>query len=299
MKTQKLTRILGILIVLACFYFIFRLLYTNWYSVKTAHLQFQWFYLVFSFFFMFITLILTAFSWKKNLAMLSENISLSKALQINALATLPKYVPGKIWGIAGKIYLAKKENISEHNCVITVTLETILSLLGGAILFLITTATQLKWRVSTYYLLLIPVCFIIIYPQIFIRVTNFFLKLSKRPMIDIMPSYFQIIILLALYTLSWILQGIGVFFLINSFYKLSPKFILSVAGLHAFSWVMGFLSIITPAGLGVKEGIFSYFLSFILPSGIAAITAILVRIWGTIGEIFYFLIYLRSLKKYL
>jgi uncharacterized membrane protein YbhN (UPF0104 family) len=69
--------------------------------------------------------------------------------------------------------------------------------------------------------------------------------------------------------------------------------------LHAFSWVVGFLSIITPAGLGVKEGIFSYFLTFIVPTGIATLVALIVRIWGTIGEILYSLIFIGKIKKYL
>jgi len=249
---------------------------------------------------MFATFVLIAYTWKKSLAMLNENICLSAALRINAIATLPKYAPGKVWGIIGKVYVAKKENISEHNCIITISLETILYLLGGIILFLITAASLLKGRIPyLYYLLVIPICFIIIYPPILIRITNFFLKIFKRPIIDFIPTYTQILVLLLLYTLSWILQGIGVFFLINSFYPISIKSLLVIPGMHAFSWVVGFLSIITPAGLGVKEGIFSYFLTTVLPSGVSVLGALIVRIWGTIGELLYFLIYSAKLKKYL
>jgi hypothetical protein len=244
--------------------------------------------------------ILSAYTWKRNLLMLKEHISLLTALRINALATLPKYAPGKVWGILGKVYLAKKEGVSEHGCVITISLETILFLLGGVILFLLTASSVAKGKVPyAFYLILIPVCLIITYPKILIKITNLFLKLFRRPLIDFMPSYLQILELLLLYTLSWVIQGIGIYFLFKSFVAISFNNLLFISGVHAFSWVMGFISIVTPAGLGVKESIFSYFLSTLLPSGIATLCALVVRIWGTIGEVGYFVIFLGKMKKYL
>jgi glycosyltransferase 2 family protein len=244
--------------------------------------------------------ILAAYTWKRNLLMLREHISLTSALRVNALATLPKYAPGKVWGILGKVYLAKKEGISEHGCVITISLETILFLLGGVILFLLTASSVVRGKIPyTYYLFVIPVCLIITYPKILIGITNFFLKLFKRPLIDFMPSYLQILELLLLYTLSWVLQGIGIYFLFRSFIPIAIKNLLVLAGVHAFSWVVGFVSIITPAGLGVKEGIFSYLLKSLLPPGIAVLGALIVRIWGTIGELGYFLIFVGKMKRYL
>lgn len=300
MNKPRLKKILGVVIILVFFYFIGKSLFNNWHSIIEAKLHFQAHYLLLSYLFMFATFSLVAFTWQKNLAMLNEHISLSTALRINAMAVLPKYAPGKVWGIIGKVYLAKKENISEHNCIITISLETILFLLGGIILFLISGASIVKGQIPfIYYLLVIPICLIIIHPTILIRITNFFLKLFKRPIIDVTLSYLQILMLLLLYSLSWILQGIGVFLLINSFYPIGIKTIFVISGLHAFSWVVGFISIITPAGLGVKEGIFSYFLALLMPAGIALIASLLVRIWGTIGELLYFLIYLTKIKKYL
>lgn len=243
--------------------------------------------------------LLGTYTWKKNLSILKEDIGFFCALRINALSTIPKYAPGKVWGIIGKVYLARREGISEHTCVITISLETILTILGGVILFLITGASVLKGVTYTYYLLLVPVCLVMTYPRILIAITNFFLKLFKRPLIDFMPTYIQILELLLLYTLSWVLQGVGIYFLIKSFYPLTINHLFVVAGLQAFSWVVGFVSIITPAGLGVKEGVFSYFLGFIVPSGIAVLIALLVRIWGTIGEIAFFSLFLGKVKKYL
>lgn len=300
MNLSRLKRVVAILIIIVLFYFIGKSLFKNWHSVNAAKLKFNVAYLILSYIFMYATFLLIAYTWKRSLTIIKEHISFLAALRVNALATLPKYAPGKVWGILGKVYLAKKEGISEHGCVVTISLETILYLLSGIILFLFTASSVAKGRIPyTIYIFLIPICFIIIYPPVLISITNFFLRLFKRPLVDFMPNYIQMLELLLLYTLSWVLQGIGVFFLINSFYHINFKILLTISGLHAFSWVVGFLSIITPGGLGVKEGVFSYFASFLMPAGIAALVALLVRIWGTIGEVGYFAIFLGKMKKYL
>ena len=300
MRHRKVRSIVGSAILAICFYFIGKSLLQNWHTVSTAKLKFNIGYLVLSCIFMVSTYLLVAYTWKRNVSILKEKINFLAALRVNALSTLPKYAPGKVWGILGKVYLAKKEGISEHTCVITISLETILYILGGIILFLFTGASVLKGRIPyTYCLILILIFLIIIYPRILIGTTNVFLKLFKRPLIDFMPSYFQILTLLCLYTLSWIFQGIGVYFLINSFYPIALNKIMLISGIHAFSWVVGFLTIITPAGLGIKEGVLSYFLTFIMPSGIAILVALVIRLWGTISEVIFFSLFLGKIKKYL
>lgn len=297
---KSVRKIIALGVVCIAFYFIGKSLFENWHTINFSKLKFNIVYLGLSYFFVALSFLLGAYVWKRNLLMLKEDISFIAALRVNALSTLPKYAPGKVLGIIGKVYLAKKEGVSEHACVITISLETILLILGGIILFLFTGASVLKGKIPyTYYLISIPIFLILIYPRILIGITNIILKLFKRPLIDFMPSYLQILTLLCLYTLSWIFQGIGVYLLINSFYPIALNNMMLISGLQAFSWVVGFMSIIPPAGLGIKEGVFSYFLTFLMPTGIATLVVLIVRIWGTIAEITFSLIFLKSIKKYL
>lgn len=298
-RNKSIRKIIALCVVCITFYFIGKTLYKNWHTIEFSKLKFNFVYLGVSYFIVALSFLLGAYIWKRNLSMLKEHISFIAALRVNALSTLPKYAPGKVWGIIGKVYLAKKEGISEHSSVVTISLETILSILGGIILFLFTASSIFKGRLPyTFYILLIPICAIITHPRILIGVTNLFLKLFKRPLIDFMPKYIRILELLILYTISWVLQGTSIFFLIKSFYAISENTLLKIIGFHSFSWVIGFITIITPGGLGVKEGVFSYFLSFIVPSGIAVIISLVVRIWGTIAEIIFSLIFLGSIRKY-
>jgi hypothetical protein len=59
----------------------------------------------------------------------------------------------------------------------------------------------------------------------------------------------------------------------------------------------GFLNILTPAGLGVREGIISFFLSFYLATSVAVIVALVTRVWSTLVDVSFFVSSLPGLKS--
>ena len=84
------------------------------------------------------------------------------------------------------------------------------------------------------------------------------------------------------YLLLWAFLGIAFFLFIKSLYPVSTSHILVVTGTYAVAWSIGFLSVITPSGLGVREGILSLLLTSVLPPAIATLVALLSRLW-TLG----------------
>jgi hypothetical protein len=98
-------------------------------------------------------------------------------------------------------------------------------------------------------------------------------------------SYPRILRILALYALDWALQGACCFVLINSFYPLPLSTLPILLGGYAMSWMLGFLVLIAPAGLGIREGIYTIILRTVMPEPIAIISALVTRVWMTISEI--------------
>ena len=58
-----------------------------------------------------------------------------------------------------------------------------------------------------------------------------------------------------------------------------------ILSLYPFAWSIGFLSLITPGGLGVREGVLSLFLTTCLPSVTATLVALLSRLWIIVIEV--------------
>ena len=91
--------------------------------------------------------------------------------------------------------------------------------------------------------------------------------------------------LLAFYMFSWVVNGIGFYLLIKSFYATPLSLILPLTGAFAVSWIIGFLSLITPSGLGIREGILTFLLGFYFPLPIAIIISLVSRLWIILGEL--------------
>jgi uncharacterized membrane protein YbhN (UPF0104 family) len=56
-------------------------------------------------------------------------------------------------------------------------------------------------------------------------------------------------------------------------------------GINAISWAGGLLSVVTPAGLGVREGISGVLLSGLMDKPYPALIPLVARLWVTIGEL--------------
>jgi uncharacterized membrane protein YbhN (UPF0104 family) len=70
---------------------------------------------------------------------------------------------------------------------------------------------------------------------------------------------------------------------------------MPIIGAYSISWILGFLVLISPGGLGVREGLLAFFLKFAIPTPIATLMALISRIWITIGEVLFLV--LSLIKK--
>jgi uncharacterized membrane protein YbhN (UPF0104 family) len=57
-----------------------------------------------------------------------------------------------------------------------------------------------------------------------------------------------------------------------------------MAGALAFANLLGLIAIFAPGGLGVREGILVYFLSYVMPGPVAVVLSVLSRLWMTLIE---------------
>jgi glycosyltransferase 2 family protein len=300
---KKIKLYIGIIILTACFFFIGKAFVTNLQNIDFRNLKFNFFFLLVSYIVWILAFLLEALIWKCTMSYIGEKLTFIKALKIISLSVLPKYIPGKVFGLASQVWLTKEEgDISGGKGSVGAILNMVISILGGAVLgcIILPFVLENKSSINIYFLWgFIPLLFIMLYPPIFIGMSNWLLKIFKRGKITFMPSYGQILQLLGFHISFWLLQSIAIFFLIRSFYLISPSFFIPLCGIFPSASVIGLVSFFTPGGLGVREGALSYLFSFFMPTGIGIIVAIIMRLWGTTGEIILFAIFAKNIKKYI
>ncbi|MFA5032429.1 MAG: lysylphosphatidylglycerol synthase transmembrane domain-containing protein [bacterium] len=299
---KRLKISISVIVLLICFFFIGKSFFVNLHDVDFHKLKFDWIFLFLSLACILLGGLINGWLWQINLIYIGEKISYIQSLRVISLSYLPKYIPGKVFGIASQVWLTKEEgSISGTKGSIGAILNMGVSILGGALLgcSILPFVLKNKLPINIYFLLgFIPVLFIILYPPIFIRASNWFLKILKRDIITFIPHYGQILKLLFLNISFWIFQTIAIFFLIRSFYPIGLSFLVPLCGIFPGASVIALLSFFTPGGLGVREGVLSYLFSFFMPTSIGIVASIVMRLLGTIGEIILFAIFAKNIKKY-
>ncbi|MEO0070774.1 MAG: lysylphosphatidylglycerol synthase domain-containing protein [candidate division WOR-3 bacterium] len=291
---------LGTIVVILSFYFLISRLIRDWRQIPFTQLRFNIWLLFLSYIILFLCHFpLGAIAWKLIIAGLGEKISFIRAMSILTVTQLGKYAPGKVWFTLGRMSFVKQNGVSEAKSLTSVVIETGFLLLAAIFLFAIAIILLPRSVVPKeiyYAFLLAPLTLIITYPPLLNRLLKPLLKLFHQPVFKLNLSYPRLLLILSVYVLDWFFQGLGCFLLINSFYPLPLARLPILLGGYSISWILGFIILIAPAGLGVREGIYTYILKLVLPQTIAIISALITRVWMSTAELTMALFFLPVLR---
>jgi len=280
--------ILGSLLAVAGIGFLLARLAEDWGRVPFDELSFNPACLALSFTILLaIHFPLYALAWRLLLKGFGEELPFRAALAVFSAAQIGKYIPGKVWFTLGRMSLGRREGIPEAKTLVSTLVEAAFALLSAILLFGIAVLLVPRDTLpgAVYFLFVgIPLCLVAIHPPILNRLLKSVLKKLKRPVFRLEASYGRLLLVLLVYVLDWAAQGLGCYLLIRSFYPMPVAHLPVLLGGYAVSWMLGFLALIAPAGLGIREGIFTFVLRLIVTEPIAIISALVTRVWITLAE---------------
>lgn len=215
-------------------------------------------------------------------------IPFRKALAAYLISIFGKYIPGKVFMLAARLTYYKEENAPLSKVTVCFFIENICTLLGAAMLFILSLLffpNELLQKYSWLTILLIAAFFICIHPKIINAILKAVGKLFKKNL-EIPMKYSQILKVVLMFIVNWLIVGFGFFILVRS---VNPAVgwneMLFCAGIFGISAIMGILAIFAPSGLGVREGIILAGLMLIMPESDAAVISVISRLWQTIAEL--------------
>src|SRR5207302_1468155 len=106
----------------------------------------------------------------------------------------------------------------------------------------------------------------------------------------------EVFSLLAISTVSILCYSLGSYLTIASFTFLHPEWIIELIGFFALAFLLGYLSFLTPAGFGVREGTVIFGLAKLIPFNVAGFVSLFTRIILMISELIFILIALVLYK---
>jgi len=283
----------GVLIIL----FLFIKLKSFVGKIDFRELSFNYYYLALSFSLIPVWFSIMCYIWKDLLREMGYRISQIDAMRIIGLSMFGKYIPGKLWFTLGRAVLAERLGVPKKLTFTTIILETYFLLLTGAgffVFLLFSLPTKPSYYTSLFVVALI-LLFPLSLPSVFKRILNFLLKLLKKDSLEINLSIFYVVKIMFLYIIVWVISGIEFYLLFRSFSSLPLDPMIGIS-IYPAAWIIGFVVIIMPAGLGFREGVMFFFLSQKVPSETAVVMTLLSRIQITIGELFYLFLLFGSKK---
>jgi uncharacterized membrane protein YbhN (UPF0104 family) len=203
------------------------------------------------------------------------------------LSNLARYVPGNVWSFVGAVELARREGVARPVTLAVMAYTQVLSV-GVALLAGLPVLLAERARLGRPALLgAVAVAVVAGVAAVFRRRL---LALARRRLpglegADLVPAPGTIALLVVGYAAYWAVTGLAFAALVASAYRLSPGDVPLVVAAYAAAYAVGFLSLLTPAGLGVREGVLVIALSPVLPAGPALVVALVSRAWMMVAEL--------------
>src|SRR5216684_300397 len=236
--------------------------------------------------------------WRAILARLDSHLGLRVCLRIYLASEFVRYIPGNVWHVLTRILWVGKYGVSRPVAFASMAIELIAKLAAGVLVFAL---SLLFWRdldalgrlteqrivfalgVGT----ILALC-VILYPPVLNALLNSGLRLLKRDPIKLTLRYRDIIFVTLAWCASWFVAGSAFFVLLLALWSNTPLIAWPICiGIYALAWDIGFVSFITPSGLGFREGAIVGLFALALPlsAGLSTIMALLSRFVSTIAEL--------------
>lgn len=236
-----------------------------------------------------IALGLAVLVWGRIINRLAGRRSWLGHIRIYCTTILAQRLPGVLWHVAGRMMLYGQDGVGKTVISVSSGLELALIVISGLIVSLLTWPLLASTNLENPWWLLIGLVggLVVVHP----RIVNLILRrLGADGFSERQLSYWDILNWLAIYVLIWLLGGIILYSIINVIYPLPANLLPGVIGAWSLSGVVATVSTFSPFGFGIREISLTLLLSPFLPTGIAAVVAILARLLLTLYEVCWALI---------
>ena len=272
-------------------FFVIRYISTNFTLLKERSWRIEWGFLLIAFFCIWGGFLLTVLYLRMVFSVFGVSVRYSQAWKIWYLPMLSKYVPGKVWTILGRAYVASLEKVNPKAAITVAVISQIIVFPGLAIAFLITIPF---WKIGpsqyqvVFALVVLLAIVVLLYPKLFRFLANLVMRKIGRQRLDIHVKYSQILGLIFFGSAIWISYGLAFAVFARSITFVNWGDFPMLTGSFCLAILLVLVSVFAPAGIGVREGALLVVLSRYFTSDVTIAISIGSRFWFIAAEIIFF-----------
>jgi hypothetical protein len=236
--------------------------------------------------------VFSALGWEITLRFLGHSIGFGRAQVAWGQPLLARYVPGSVLYVLGRVLLSERAGVPRRITIASIVYEQAISATSAIVVaayFIIShpdlQGQPLRWAV----LLLIPAAIVLLHPRIFGPLANRALKaFGREPLPGVMPLH-GVLALILFYSLNWVVVAFGIYCVGRSVTYIPFNDLLLVGSAQAIGYFAALVTLVAPAGLGVRDAAFAWAVKAAVGGSFAlgSLIAIAVRGVMTVGELIY------------
>ncbi|MEZ0074953.1 lysylphosphatidylglycerol synthase domain-containing protein [Planotetraspora sp. GP83] len=255
----------------------------NWAETSAAISRLSWWSLGACFAAVLAGLGLMLVAWRDILAGLGSPLPLRIAARVLFVGQLGKYIPGSVWAFAAMIELARDHGAPPRRTFSATALGLVTSL-GCALALAAATLSQQIAREAWWLLALIPLILIGLHPRVMTWGLNLALRVARKEPLDRVLSGTDMLKAVAWTMAGWLVYGVHLWVLIAGMRPGGVSLYAVAAGAYALAWATGILTVVVPAGIGVREGAMVIALTPVLDAPRALVVAVVSRVMFTLAD---------------
>jgi Lysylphosphatidylglycerol synthase TM region len=271
------------LVTLAVVAFVGRSLARNWAQFQAVHVTLSvgpgW--LAGASLLVLVTFAIQVESWTRILAGWGQRLAFRSAVRTWALANLGRYVPGKVWSVAGLVVLARQAGVQAAPAAVSAFAVTAIALgTGVAVVVAVAPQSAPPLRLAAAGAAALGTIGVLTWPPTarwLGRIAN-----AIAPLPPLAPS--AALASAALTTVSWVTYGGAFWMLARGLVPGAPLPLVTAIGAFTLAYILGWLALFAPGGVGVRELVLIGLLAPALGSGAALAVTIASRVLLTVLE---------------
>jgi uncharacterized membrane protein YbhN (UPF0104 family) len=273
----------------AVLFFAVRSLAIQWSSVgsRLSRIQFAWQWIAAATGLILLIYVLLIEGWRRVLGAWDSHLPFGQAARIWFLSNLGKYVPGNIWSLTAMGVMARGRGVSALAAAGSSVIMQAVSLATGTAIVMVTSAKLLGQPLlvgaSVLFLVIILLSAPRFLPPLAVWIGTLIGKNVAPPAVPATSIWTAAVAS----AFSWLFYGIAFQLFVRGLLGAAPGEISSYTAAFTAAFILGFISPIAPAGLGVRELTLAAFMTRLglASEADAALVAFAARLWLTIVEL--------------
>jgi glycosyltransferase 2 family protein len=291
-RSRKVRLALQVGLAVLIFGFLVLTVIDQWSEIQSEGVHFHIAWLIPAVIILPLFYVFSALGWEFTLRFLGHPIGFGRAQVAWGQPLLARYVPGSVLYVLGRVLLSERAGIPRRITIASIVYEQAISATSAIVVaayFIVNhpdlQGQPLRWGV----LVLIPAAIALLHPRVFGPLANKALKAFGREPLPEVISLRGVLSLIVFYSLNWFVVAFGIYCVARSVTSVPFSDLLLVGSAQAIGYFAALVTLVAPAGLGVRDAAFAWAVKAAVGGSFAlgSLIAIAVRGVMTVGELLY------------